>query len=197
MTKPNRRTAIAQMSGGGLALCLPSLLSGCGGGGGKGDAKNELVKTDLVYDDSRDFIRQMNMGLESGNTVKVVSDGSAKVRRESAFYKFITGDRNIQNRSELAAEIHKMDTTEGRAQLAQVFDDELLSHQNANIRHKLPNGEVIEPTTVVLILVASFLVVGSGLVALQIISHGPIRAEIVVAFGDIRALFRFEPVKRN
>ena len=141
-----------------------SALAGCGGsrgsGGGGGSQHTKSADATITFDDSEQFYQQLSQAISRGQEVTLRFDGVHRISRQSRLMtEFIDPPAKPEmpycptNRVELYREFSKMEkTADGREQLRQLFADDLLEHEVVKDQIKLANGEVIEPLTVMLVV---------------------------------------------
>jgi hypothetical protein len=186
-----RRALLKRLGVGGLSLAAPALFSGCPGRQNRKSVPLDPI--DLPYAESPDFNQRFNSAIRERRLVNVVFDGTVRIRRVSPFFQMLAHDPNLRNRDALIEVFNLSDTDPGRERLRIAFEDDLLRHDRAERRRALPSGNVIEPTTVVLVVVSLLIVASAVAVTTQITLHGPVRASWQAQYRDTRAAFSFEP----
>ena len=130
--------------------------------------------------------------------MRVTFDGTTKLTNKSPLPAILRDPiSKITNRDEFIESIHKLDTEEGRKILKLIFDDELLEHERAGIDKKLPSGQVIEPTTVALVIVVSLIIAATAVITTQIVLHGPVKLSLRYDAAPVgpKAFLEFEPAR--
>jgi hypothetical protein len=114
----------------------------------------------IVFRDTEEFYTLLNAALATDSQVSISFDGSEKVKKESRLLtEFMAKASNAQ---EFYETIIKRDTLEGRTQLSRAFEDKLLEHEPATSGLETPNGEIIDPGTVILILGIAFIIAAAS-----------------------------------
>ncbi len=111
----------------------------------------------LTFSETEAFYDQLSKAIESKQNFVLTFDGKHRVGENSKLLTEFIG--KATNWEELWKEFKEKDTEAGRRELERVFTAELLNHKALkddsrvpNGEVKLPSGEVIEPTTVILVL---------------------------------------------
>jgi hypothetical protein len=193
----NRRDWL-KMAGFGSVAAFAPLLSGCPQSTGP-EKKNDQgsgtgpTPLELAYSETQDFIQKFNDAIKARQEVRVIFDGTNRVSRNSPFCEMLRTDPNLRNRESFVEQIHGLDTDAGRRQLGIIFEQNLLTHQAANSRRRLPSGQTIEPATVCLVIVGLLILVGGVALTTQIVLHGPVVANLEAEAGRNRAQITFRP----
>ena len=140
----------------------------------------------LEYDDSGRFYEDFNRALDAAQKVQVHFGGTNKMTRESKLFKALQERLDKNDFEEFVQAIRSNDTEEGRKQLSAIFDPSLLEHETTTSPITTPNGEVIDPGTIMLVLVI-FL---CGLATVEVARGRRIKAIILPGGTSIA----FEPV---
>jgi len=152
-----------------------------------------LVK-ELGYSESEAFFEEFNKAMAAGNTVRVKFDGTTKLTEDSELFKAMMSQKHVQNYQELVQSLQEMDTADGRKTISTIFDDSLLEHDELSKQLELPSGEVVEPGTVMLVLIIILATVSTGIVVNHIIFYGPIKV-LVIPTPVGPATIEFQPVE--
>ena len=150
---------------------------------------------ELNYAETDEFIGELNAAIETGRSVSVIFDGTVRMQQDSPLFAFLAADANIRNRDEFVQTLHAQDTDVGRKALGLMLDESLLDHRQAGISRELPSGEIIEPTTLVLVCLSLLIVASATVATTQIVLHGPVELSYEAKSGvdGFRASLNFQP----
>jgi len=143
----DRRQFIGGIAIGGAVVALNS--TGCTSStssttGGRAE------ETTLLFRESKEFYKQLDDALVKSNKTVITFDGTDRIGRDSPMLKqYLASSSNSQQIYDI---VTGKDTEQGRSELKKAFEDDLLEHQEARTSLKTPNGEVVEPGTVILVL---------------------------------------------
>lgn len=155
-----------------------------------GCSKNVSIEPKIVsiqYNDSDAFFDEFLSELDKGSTVKVKFDKGERLTKDSKLFQLMKDENRVLDRTELFKSLQEMDTTdEGRKELAQILDPNLLNHDQIHASTELPSGEICEPGTILLIAV---ILLVAGVVTNEIASGRRIKR---VSLGPCE--IEFEPV---
>lgn len=154
---------------------------------------------ELTFRDDQDFYKTLVSHLNDKYTVRVDFDGSHLITKKSPMLAII---RQCTNADEVWRDVNSLDNDQGRKDvLAKALAPELLVHEPLEhradelkqTRDTLPNGEVIEPATVVLVVLIVLIVSGTALAATQMHLHGPIKARFIGNAHPLGVAIEFGP----
>ena len=187
----DRRQFIGTVATGGVVVALTSTGcspsdSGNGGTSSSSDGKG-AEEISLVFRESKEFYEDLDDALAKSDKVVVAFDGTDRIGRDSPMLKeYLASSSNAQ---EIYDIVTRKDTEVGRDELKMAFQEELLEHQEARTGLKTPNGEVIEPGTVLLIL-GIILIAATASVAHAESARGrTYRVEVIVSPNSFSLIF--------
>jgi hypothetical protein len=187
-TDVTRRRFLAQVAGGGAALAISG--AGCAPppatpSGVPAPPVTMYIETpppepiELVFAENANFYATLDRALRNSTPVTVTFDGSVRIGRDSRFFnEYLAAAENAQDIYET---IDKHDDQTGREQLKLAFEDTLLDHEEVTVETKKPNGEVIEPGTIVLVLGLAFIAAVTAIVISTPVKDRPFNIEMVLS----------------
>lgn len=185
-----------------------TLFGGCGssmpsGGGSVSDSTTSSPKKDevhtevtLTFTETDEFYKSLTDAIDTKQNVVLKFDGEHRVGENS---KLLAVLGNSTNWKELWKELQERDTATGRKELQRVFTADMLKHKALKDEPgipssgKLPNGEVIEPATVVLVLGILLILAAASVAHAEIARGGKYKIAIRESNNGMELLFQGEP----
>jgi hypothetical protein len=154
-----RRQFLEAVAVGGCGFTLAA--AGCGGKDSSPPSDPEITTTKLIFEETNAFYRKLKAARNKYNVVTLTFSGPDRIGSESRLLKEHL--LKVANWEEVYQQINKLgETAEGIATLKTVFDEEVLQLKPAGMACETPTGEVVEPTTLVMFVLITFIIAGTG-----------------------------------
>lgn len=196
-TKMQRRAWLVQTA----AFGATGLFAGCGArsetstgatNAQKGlSAPREIVP--IAFRESPGFYRQLRKIASEGKAANVVFDGKEKVTRQSALLTILLPE--AIDSAGIWEQIDQLErTAAGQESLGQAFASELLQTQKIGRQVQRANGEIMEPSTMVLVIVVLLLLATTAVAATdQYFLHRPVKMSFRLTAGSSSLELMIEP----